>query len=73
MLFFEQLVSRGFMVLDPSGMSSPSIAKSSAISAIRKAKMDEFRWLVGRRKQSSRHPDDAFLIRTLYTYTSASS
>jgi hypothetical protein len=30
--------------------------------------MDEFRWLVGRRKQSSSHPDDAFLADTLHLH-----
>ena len=48
MLIFEQLVSRGFMVLDPQRkvltFNREVVGK---FPAIRKAKMDEFRWLVG--------------------------
>ena len=48
MLIFEQLVGRGFMVLDPS--RNVLIFNREVVGkfpAIRKAKMEEFKWLVG--------------------------
>jgi len=48
MLIFEQLVSRGLMVFDPNRkvltFSLPVIAK---LPALRQAKIEEFKWLVG--------------------------
>jgi hypothetical protein len=48
MLIFEQLVGRGFMVLDP--VRKVLVFNREVVGkfpAIRKAKMEEFKWLVG--------------------------
>ena len=48
MLIFEQLVGRGFMVLDP--VRKVLVFNREVVGkfpAIREAKMEEFRWLVG--------------------------
>jgi hypothetical protein len=48
MLIFEQFVGRGFMVLDP--VCKVLVFNREVVGkfpAIRKAKMEEFRWLVG--------------------------
>jgi hypothetical protein len=48
MLIFEQLVGRGFMALDPVRMVLVFNREvAGKFPAIRKAKMEEFRWLVG--------------------------
>jgi hypothetical protein len=48
MLIFEQLVSRGFMALDPNrNVLTFNMDVVSKFPAIRKKKMEEFRWLIG--------------------------
>ena len=48
MLIFEQLVGLGFMVLDPErNVLTFNMDVVSKFPAIRKAKMEEYRWLIG--------------------------
>ena len=55
MLIFEQLVGRGFMVLDPGRkvliFNREVVGK---FPTIRKAKMEEFKWLVGEWSEENR-------------------
>ena len=73
MLIFEQLVGRGFMVLDPVRkvlvFHREGVGKSPAI---RKAKMEEFKWLVGEWSAENRvqatPTTPAYTDTYLYTY-----
>jgi hypothetical protein len=73
MQIFEQLVGHGFMVLDPVRkvlvFNREVVAK---FPAIRKAKMEEFKWLVGEWSAENRVPPTpttpAYTDTYLYTY-----
>lgn len=73
MLIFEQLVARGFMVLDP--QRNVFIFNREVVGkfpTIRKAKMEEFKWLVGEWAAENRVPatptTPAYTDTYIYTY-----
>ena len=72
MLIFEQLVGRGFMVLDP--VRKVLVFHREVVGkfpAIRKAKVEEFKWLVGEWSAENRvatPTTPAYTDTYLYTY-----
>ena len=72
MLIFEQLVGHGFMVLDP--VRKVLVFNREVVGrflAIRKAKMEEFKWLVGEWSAENRvatPTTPAYTDTYLYTY-----